>query len=450
MSSTVVAQRPAGLSGGELRTLALAALGGALEFYDFVIFAYFAKIIAQHFFPAAQPDWLRQTETFGLFGAGYLARPLGGVIMAHFGDTLGRKKMFAFSVLLMAVPTLLMGLLPGFGMLGVGAPLALLVLRVLQGAAIGGEAPGGWVFVAEHAGAGRVGLACGLLTGGLTAGMLIGSLVALALNTALPPATVADWGWRIPFLLGGVFGLIAMVLRRWLEETPVFAEMHARAELARRLPLATILAEHRLAVMLSIMATWTLTAAIVVLLLMMPALLQTLHGFSPSATLYASLVATLSITVAAVLVGAGTDRWGLRAMIPPVVGLLVLGAWGLYDLAPAHPGWFLPLAALAGFGGSYVSLVPIAMVGAFPAAVRFSGLSFSYNLSYAIFGGLTPACVSALVTHSPYAPALYVSATALAGAFALWAMPGQTSPTPGSRAGNAAAPDEGKGHLSGA
>ncbi|WP_323991531.1 MFS transporter [Nguyenibacter sp. L1] len=422
----VVSAPPAGrLSWRDVRTLALAALGGALEFYDFVIFAYFAKIIAQHFFPVAQPDWLRQTETFGLFGAGYLARPLGGVVMAHFGDRHGRKKMFAFSVLLMAAPTLLMGLLPGFGTLGLAAPLALLLLRMAQGAAIGGEAPGGWVFVAEHAGAGRTGLACGLLTGGLTAGMLIGSLVALGLHMALAPAAIAAWGWRLPFILGGVFGLIAMMLRRWLEETPVFAEMHARGALARQTPLVVVLRTCRRALILSVVGTWALTAAIVVLLLMMPSLLQSLHGFSAASTMDASLVATLSITLAAVAIGAATDRWGLRPVIVPVVGLLIAGAWGVYCVAPAHPAGFLPLAALAGIGAGYVSLVPIAMVRAFPAAVRFSGLSFSYNVSYAVFGGLTPACVSALVVHDARAPALYVVLAALAGGAALWAMPGE-------------------------
>lgn len=156
------ASAPSGvLSFSQIRILVLASLGGALEFYDFVIFAFLAKLIALHFFPASQAAWLRQTEAFGLFGAGYLARPLGGIIMAHFGDIAGRKKVFTFSVLLMALPTLMMGLLPGYETLGPGAPLILLLLRMAQGAAIGGEAPGGWVFVAEHAPPGRVGLATG-------------------------------------------------------------------------------------------------------------------------------------------------------------------------------------------------------------------------------------------------------------------------------------------------
>ncbi len=134
----------------DFKTLSLAALGGALEFYDFIIFVFFATVIGDLFFPADIPDWLRQLQTFGIFAAGYLARPLGGIIMAHFGDLVGRKSMFTLSILLMALPTLAIGMLPTYETLGIAAPLLLLLMRVLQGAAIGGEVPGAWVFVAEH------------------------------------------------------------------------------------------------------------------------------------------------------------------------------------------------------------------------------------------------------------------------------------------------------------
>src|SRR5258708_1420363 len=167
----------------EIRTLSLASLGGALEFYDFIIFVFFTGVIGQLFFAASLPDWMRQIQTFGIFAAGYLARPLGGIVMAHFGDTPGRKRMFTLSILLVAVPTLLIGFLPTYGSIGIAAPLLLLAMRVMQGIAIGGEAPGGWVFVAEHARRGRVGLAVGLLTGGLSIGILLGSLVATVANT---------------------------------------------------------------------------------------------------------------------------------------------------------------------------------------------------------------------------------------------------------------------------
>ncbi len=218
-----------GLTAGNWRTFALASLGGALEFYDFVIFVYFTGVLGKLFFPADLPDWLRQFQTLGIFAAGYLARPLGGIVMAHIGDLRGRKRMFTLSVLLMAIPTFVIGLAPTYQSIGPAAPLLLLMMRVLQGAAIGGEAPGGWVFVAEHAGRERIGLAVGLLTSGLTAGLLLGSLVATSFNLLLTSEQIAGGFWRLPFLLGGVAGFAAMSLRRRLAETPVFEELRRRA-----------------------------------------------------------------------------------------------------------------------------------------------------------------------------------------------------------------------------
>ncbi|HHL4113942.1 TPA: MFS transporter, partial [Burkholderia sola] len=262
------------LTRSDYKTLGLAALGGALEFYDFIIFVFFAPAIGQLFFPHDIPDWLRQLQTFGIFAAGYLARPLGGVIMAHFGDLFGRKRMFTLSVLMMSVPTLLMGLLPTYDTIGILAPVLLLLFRVLQGAAVGGEVPGAWVFVSEHVPSRHIGYACGTLTAGLTAGILLGSLVAAGINSRYSTAEVGAFAWRIPFLLGGVFGLFSVYLRRWLHETPVFAEMKAKKALAAEIPLKAVLRDHGRAVIVSMLLTWMLSAAIVVVILMTPALLQ--------------------------------------------------------------------------------------------------------------------------------------------------------------------------------
>src|SRR5450759_902519 len=141
-------QRP--LNRRDYRTLSLAALGGALEFYDFVIYVFLASVIGQLFFPADMPDWLRLLQTFGIFAAGYLARPLGGILIGHFGDLLGRKRMFTLSIFLMAAPTLAIGLLPTYASIGIAAPLLLLLMRILQGFAIGGEVPGAWVLSLIH------------------------------------------------------------------------------------------------------------------------------------------------------------------------------------------------------------------------------------------------------------------------------------------------------------
>src|SRR3984957_15220858 len=194
--NSAAAVRERRLTASDYKTLSLATLGGLLEFYDFIIFVFFANTIGQLFFPPEIPEWLRQFQTFGIFAAGYLARPLGGVVMAHAGDLRGRKQMFTLSIFLMAVPTLGIGLLPNYAELGIWAPVLLLLLRILQGVAVGGEVPGAWVFVSEHVDPSLVGLACGILTAGLTGGILLGSLVATTLTTGMTHAQLSTYGGR--------------------------------------------------------------------------------------------------------------------------------------------------------------------------------------------------------------------------------------------------------------
>ncbi|MFM1649307.1 MFS transporter [Aeromonas salmonicida] len=407
----------------DYKTLSLAALGGALEFYDFIIFVFFAVVIGELFFPADIPEWLRQFQTFGIFAAGYLARPLGGIIMAHFGDLIGRKRMFTLSILLMALPTLMIGLLPTYAVLGIGAPLALLGLRILQGAAIGGEVPGAWVFVAEHVPARRVGLACGTLTAGLTAGILLGSLIATAVNKNLTPAEVSEWGWRAPFLLGGIFGIVAMYLRRWLHETPVFAEMQANKALAEELPLKTVLRSHKGSVVISMLLTWLLSAGIVVVILMTPTYLQKVHGISPADALTANSLAILALTLGCIVYGRLIDALGSGPTFMLGSLLLAGSSYAFYHGLVAGTEQLVPLYMLAGFAVGIVGAVPYVMVNAFPAIVRFSGLSFSYNVAYAIFGGLTPMLVTLWMKNDVLAPSHYVvslSALGFAIGVLLW------------------------------
>ncbi|MDM5136713.1 MFS transporter [Aeromonas salmonicida] len=407
----------------DYKTLSLAALGGALEFYDFIIFVFFAVVIGELFFPADIPEWLRQFQTFGIFAAGYLARPLGGIIMAHFGDLIGRKRMFTLSILLMALPTLMIGLLPTYAVLGIGAPLALLGLRILQGAAIGGEVPGAWVFVAEHVPARRVGLACGTLTAGLTAGILLGSLIATAVNKNLTPAEVSEWGWRVPFLLGGIFGIVAMYLRRWLHETPVFAEMQANKALAEELPLKTVLRSHKGSVVISMLLTWLLSAGIVVVILMTPTYLQKVHGISPADALTANSLAILALTLGCIVYGRLIDALGSGPTFMLGSLLLAGSSYAFYHSLVEGTEQLVPLYMLAGFAVGIVGAVPYVMVNAFPAVVRFSGLSFSYNVAYAIFGGLTPMLVTLWMKNDVLAPSHYVvslSALGFAIGVLLW------------------------------
>lgn len=403
------------LSRAEVRTLALAALGGALEYYDFIIFVFLAAPIGRVFFPPDTPDWLRLLQTWGLFAAGYLARPLGGVIMAHFGDRDGRKRMFMLSVLLMAVPTLLIGLLPTYATIGYAAPLALLFLRLVQGAAVGGEVPGAWTFVAEHVPPRRVAFACGTLTAGLTVGILLGSLIAGTVTRVYGADQVQAWAWRLPFLIGGVFGFAAVFLRRLLAETPVFEELRRRRALVEGLPLKVVLAGHGRAVVTVMLLTWVLTAGIVVVILMTPSLLAQGYSIAPARTLAANTWATLALCVGCVVYGLIADRIGAARTL--VLGCLMLFAavYALYLGVGANADMLVPLYALAGFCVGCVGVIPTLLVAAFPPAVRFSGISFAYNVAYAVVGGVTPLIVAALIKSTVLAPAHYVGALCLLG-----------------------------------
>lgn len=403
------------LGRGDCRTLGLAALGGALEFYDFVVFVFFTKVLSAVFFPPHMSEWLRQLQTFGIFAAGYLARPVGGVVIAHFGDLLGRKKMFTLSILLMAVPTLGMGLLPTYANIGALAPILLLLLRILQGAAIGGEVPGAWVFVAEHVPERHTGFAVGTLTAGLTAGILLGSLVAMSINTAFTASEVAAFGWRIPFLIGGGFGLFAVYLRRLLEETPVFKQLHAARALSEELPLKTIFRSHLPAVLLAMSLTWVLSAAIVVVILFTPTYLQTVFKVAPRVSLQANSVAIVFLSAGCVLFGWLADRIGSKwALSTGSFALLASSSYFYHSLPLAGSALFVAYAVTGFFVGS-IGVVPYLLVRAFPAKIRFSGLSFSYNSAYAVFGGLTPVVLTLWLKSDKLAPAHYVAALALLG-----------------------------------
>jgi len=403
------------LTRGDYRTLSLAALGGALEFYDFVIFVFFAVVIGQLFFPPDMPDWLRQLQTFGIFAAGYLARPLGGIVMAHFGDLLGRKRMFMLSIFLMSVPTLAIGLLPTYAVIGIWAPLLLLGFRILQGAAIGGEVPGAWVFVAEHVPPRHVGFACGTLTAGLTGGILLGSLVATAVNRLYAPDELLAEGWRVPFIVGGVFGLLSVWLRQYLHETPVFREMQARQELADELPLKAVVREHRPAVILTMLLTWLLSAAIIVMILMTPTLVQKLYAVPAATALQASSIATLFLSLGCIVFGMLADRYGAGRVMVAGCAMLGVTAMLFYRQMAVSTENIYELYALSGFCVGVIGVVPSVAVREFPPALRFSGLSFSYNVAYAVFGGLTPVMVSMLLPLDPLAPAHYVAALSVVG-----------------------------------
>ena len=395
-----------GLSRGELKTLGLSSLGGILEFYDFIIVFFFAKIISQHFFPAGIGEFWAMLNTYGTFAAGYLARPLGGVVMAHFGDKFGRKNMFMLSIALMVIPTFSLAVIPTYETIGYAAPLFLILVRICQGIAIGGELPGAWVFIHEHAPAGHKNAFVGFLTGCVTGGILLGSLVALLMNFIYTPAELSDWAWRVPFVIGGVFGLISIYLRRFLQETPVFKKMRESKALAK-FPLEEVVKTSRFGIWISMFITWVLTGCIVVFILLMPGFVGGVLGFSPFETTYFQMGGLVCIVSSCWLTGRLADKHN-----PSTLCILFSAGFAvssvaffslLYTAAPVVSEVVLAYFATCFFAG-IMNFCPIFMCDVFPARIRFSGISFAYNIAYALSGAFTPQLSFALHAYAKTHP----------------------------------------------
>jgi MFS family permease len=410
-----IVDRP--LSRNDVKTLSLAALGGALEYYDFIVAVFFTKLLAGIFFPPDMPTWLAQLNVFALFAAGYLVRPIGGLFFAHFGDKIGRKKMFALSLFLMAAPTFAMGLLPGYAQIGLVAPVALLFCRLLQGFSVGGEVPGAWVFVSEHVSEKKVGLACGLLMSGICLGILLGSLTALLLNAYMEPGALGNWGWRVPFLVGGLFGFIAVYLRRHLQETPVFEQLNATKSLSKEIPLAMVLRDNRGEVLLGFLATWFFSGTFVTYFLYLPTYLQVQFSLSKVAVLNANSWSIFLLIVGSTITGILVDKATAgKAMFFGSIAMLATVFLLFRDLTIGSSN-ALTVLSVGGFFMGIITVVPFIIVKSFPPRVRFTGFSLSYNMGYAIFGGTAPVMLAALVgqSHIVLAPAYYLYAMSILG-----------------------------------
>ena len=407
-------------SKSKLATAASVA-GNGLEWYDFAVYGFMAPFLADVFFPSANPT-NALIASFGAFAAGYLMRPLGGLFFGHFGDKLGRKKMLVLSVQLMAIPTFLVGCLPSYASVGILAPILLVLMRMLQGLSVGGELPGSVVYQVESAPAGKRGLAGSWVNVGSMTGVLVGSATAALLTNLLTPDQMAAWGWRIPFLMGVVIGIVAAYLRRHLPETESFEQLRTEGRLPEspvREALATQGREMTL-VALFVLGFGVLYYQAFVYL---PTYLSRVVQMPESRSLEFNTLAMLLTTLLIPLVGALSDRIGRRNLL--IAGFLAIAAFGLPVFSALEQGTTVSVLGaeivLSLLAAIPLGIVPAFIVEVFPARTRFSAYSLSYNLTMGIFGGTTPMVATWLiaVTGSTHAPAYYLSATAVLAAGAL-------------------------------
>jgi MHS family proline/betaine transporter-like MFS transporter len=393
------------------RIVLLASLGGTLEFYDFVIFGVFARDIAQAIFPSTDPI-VALMASFTAFAAGYLARPLGGIVLSHYGDRYGRRVVFLWSVFIMSGATLGMGLVPSYAQWGVAASALMVVLRLIQGFCLGGELPGALTYVVETAP--RIApFVCGVVFACVTMGVAVATGVSLAVRTYLAPELVPVYGWRIAFVLGGLGGVLSFVLRRSLEESPEFARMKT---FAVRQPFRELLRTNRVHVEVG-SAILAGTACFNGLFFShLPAYLSAVLKYDPREAVYAQTVGVIASALGILFTGWLGDRVPPRYLLRAGVLSLLMFALPWYSALESRAVSLTVLCTLAGLAAGLTNgSFAVLLTDLFPTRIRFTGVALVFNVSFTIFSGTAPLVATALIrdTGSNASPAYLMMFSAL-------------------------------------
>ncbi|NEE12223.1 glycine betaine/L-proline transporter ProP [Streptomyces sp. SID7499] len=419
------------------RAVKAAALGNAMEWFDFGVYSYIAVTLGKVFFPSGNPT-AQLLSTFGAFAAAFLVRPLGGMVFGPLGDRVGRQKVLALTMIMMAAGTFAIGLIPSYATIGVGAPILLLVARLVQGFSTGGEYAGASTFIAEYAPDKRRGFLGSWLEFGTLAGYIGGAGLVTIMTALLSADDLTSWGWRIPFLIAGPMGIIGLYLRMRLEETPAFAAEAEKAEDNRpKTPLREMVTGQWRALLLCVGLVLVFNVTDYMLLSYMPSYLTGQLHYDETHGLLVVLGVMAVMMIAQPFVGALTDRVGRRPVIATgCAGFLLLSAPALLLI---REGSLLAVALGMGALGMllvcFTASMPSALPALFPTKVRYGSLSIGFNVSVSLFGGTTPLVVTALIgaTGNMMMPAYYMMAAAVIGGFAVWRMAESAGrPLPGS------------------
>ncbi|MFG2962112.1 glycine betaine/L-proline transporter ProP [Streptomyces sp. NPDC048288] len=419
------------------RAVKAAALGNAMEWFDFGVYSYIAVTLGKVFFPSGNPT-AQLLSTFGAFAAAFLVRPLGGLVFGPLGDRVGRQKVLAVTMIMMAAGTFAIGLIPSYATIGVGAPILLLAARLVQGFSTGGEYAGASTFIAEYAPDKKRGFFGSWLEFGTLAGYIGGAGLVTLMTALLSSDDLTAWGWRIPFLIAGPMGVIGLYLRMRLEETPAFAAEVAKSERSRpKVPLREMITGQWRALLLCMALVLVFNVTDYMLLSYMPSYLTSELKYDETHGLLVVLGVMALMMVVQPFAGALTDRVGRRPVIAAgCAGFLFLSVPALLLI---RDGSLLAVALGMGALGlllvCFTAAMPAALPALFPTRVRYGSLSIGFNISVSLFGGTTPLVVTALIgaTGNMMMPAYYMMAAAVIGGFAAWRMTETAGrPLPGS------------------
>jgi MHS family proline/betaine transporter-like MFS transporter len=403
------------------RVILSCMIGNALEWYDFALYGYFATTIGQLFFPKFSPI-ASLMATFGVFAAGFIMRPLGGIIFGHIGDKVGRKNALLWSIYLMAIPTTLIGLLPTYDQIGWLAPLLLTFIRLAQGLSMGGEFTGSMIVVIENAQQRNRGLYGSWVVFSLLVGILVGSAIATSTCYLLSEEQLMDWGWRVPFLLSIAGGIIGSMMRRTIHEPEQFtnAKRHHREHAS---PLVELFRHHLKTIIYVVTIELTLAIGFYLIVTFINNFLTAFLKIDMVTSLMMTTLSMVAMGIAILFSGWLSDKIGRKPVLMSSALAFTLFAYPLFAfLEKGYASALLSQIVLSFIMGAFFAPIPATLVELFPLTVRYSGLSISHSISMAVFGGTAPFVATGLIhlTNNNASPALYLALGSLISAIALF------------------------------
>jgi len=385
-------------------------IGNVLEWYDFAVYGFLVSTISQLFFPPGDPI-VSILLTFAIFGVGFVMRPVGSILFGIYGDRHGRRKALSAVIFLMAFSTLAIGLLPTYSEVGVLAPLLLVITRLVQGLSAGGEWGGSTAYLVEFAKEGKRGFIGSWQQVSVGGGFLLGSLTAASLNALLTPADLLSWGWRVPFILGLLVGLLGAYLRWGLDDTPKFTEIEQRGEVASS-PFVEAVTRYPRETLTAFGITLHNTVAYYIALIYMTGYMVSIAKLPQRTALWIGTTCLAVFVILIPFMGALSDRIGRKPLlIGSCIGYAIL-AYPLFVLASSGDvtNAFIAQLAMVVMLSPYAGACPATYSELFPTRIRYTALSIGYNTAVAIFGGFAPFIATYLVreTGNNLAPSFYV------------------------------------------